>query len=497
MSVTAPLYGELMDTKHMFDSDRELLPMEDELAALAGVRNAADGRLVQFTARVLVEESWKGAGLHTPIHWLMWQAGIARGTARRILTIALRAAELPTVMELLVNGRLSLDQAHAVARYTPAEYEESVCNLALYATVSQIIAATRTYGFDLERPDPDKSRRRGISFGHADDGTWWAKVRLAAEEGAIVEEALRRTRRHLHFEARDAAKRAARAEGRPDTGNDAELRVEPTSWADAFLAMAMDGLNYRGAGGDDDPATATDPGDPTDPGDSADSGDPTVAASSAGSSCSSGSSRYPTIRPKLHLHLEKPTGEHATGAWVSEMHGGLALPDWLRRQLSCDSDISVVWNRDGTPLSTCASVRTPPERLRRLVEHRDHYTCRTPGCDNRRWLQLHHIIHWEDGGHTVTSNLAALCPDHHRAHHRGLLGITGNADAPAGSDDALRFTNEYGCEIHETGSVTLPTLEDLPRVAPYDHPLGERLDRDAVHFNMGPLITEPAAVPVG
>lgn len=443
-----------MDTKHMFDQERELLPLEDELASLSGVRNAADGRLVEFTAKVLIDESWKGAGLHTPIHWLMWQTGVARGTARRILTIALRAAELPTVMALLGQGRLSLDQAHAVARYTPAEYEESVCNLALYATVSQIVTATRTYGFDLEARKPSKGERRGVLFGHDDDGTWWARIRLAAEEGAVVEEALRKTRNELHDQAREAAKQAARSEGRPDTGTDEELRVQPTSWADAFVGLAMNAAGQRTQSGD-----------------------------GAKPDSNSEARTYPSIRPKVFLHLEAPTGDHASGPWVAEMHGGLALPNWLRRQLSCDSDVSVVWNRDGIPLSTCAGVRTPPERLRRLVERRDHYTCAAPGCDNRRWLQLHHIIHWEDGGPTITANLVALCPDHHRAHHRGLLGITGNADAPAGSPDALRFTNQYGVEIHATGSVRPPTLEDFPLVAPYRHPIGERLDRGAVHFN--------------
>lgn len=451
-----------MDTEHTFEHERSVAIMEEELAVVAGTRNAADGRLVESTARILAEELWKGAGLHTPIQWLMWQTGISRATARRVLTVAVRSDELPTVMGLLLQGRLSLDQAHAVARYTPAEYEESVCNLALCATVPQIIKATRTYGFDLEAPNPSPRERRGVAFGHDDDGTWWARVRLAAEEGAIVEAALLKERNRLHDEAREAAKEAARSEGRPDKGTDAELHVERTTSADALVSLAMGALAGLLRDSDDGTSDHASDGSADDPKNRRD---------------------RRSIRPKVHIHLEHPTGDHASGPWIAEMHGGLRLPDWLRRHLTCDSDISVVWNRDGVPLSTCAAVRTPPDRLRRLVERRDHYTCRVPGCDNRRWLQLHHIVHWEDDGPTISSNLAALCPDHHRAHHMGLLDIAGNADAPIDSPDALRFRNQFGVELRSGSSVGPPMLDDFSDVEPYRHPTGERLIPDAVHFN--------------
>ena len=48
------------------------------------------------------------------------------------------------------------------------------------------------------------------------------------------------------------------------------------------------------------------------------------------------------------------------------------------------------------------------------------------------WLQIHHIVHWEDGGPTDTWNLVALCDAHHRLHHLGRLQIAGDADDPDG-----------------------------------------------------------------
>lgn len=435
-------------------SGQTLDDFEESFAALCGVRNAADAQLVTATVEALAQDYWQGSGIHTPVQWLMWQAGVSRSTARRVLTVAARATELPVTLRLLGEGRLSLEQAHAVARYTPAEYEESVCNLAQCATVNQIINATRQYGFDVEarhpKPDPD---RRQASFGFDDDGTWWARLRLAAEEGAVMETALGKVREALHDDARASAREAARLEGRSTDGTDADLGVEPVSWADCFVGLA-NSIISRGPDG------------------------ATHAA-----------------RNKVHLHLEAPTGNAAEVDWLGEIHGGVRLPEWLRRQLCCDTDITVVWQRSGIPLSTCRTQRTPPDRLRRLVERRDHYACRVPGCDTRRWLQLHHIVHWEDGGPTTTDNLVLLCPRHHRMHHQGLLGISGNADLPPGETGSLRFTNEHGLPIPGGATPLPPRLGDLPTAAPYAHPTGEQLQRRHVHFNR--IASDAAAVVPG
>jgi hypothetical protein len=99
------------------------------------------------------------------------------------------------------------------------------------------------------------------------------------------------------------------------------------------------------------------------------------------------------------------------------------------------------------------------------VEARDG-GCRFPGCEHRRFLQKHHIIHWAHGGETDKSNLILLCSHHHRLAHDGGLRISGDADkvvhfrlpdgtslvsappAPPGDVEALRALNRgAGSEI--------------------------------------------------
>ncbi len=91
---------------------------------------------------------------------------------------------------------------------------------------------------------------------------------------------------------------------------------------------------------------------------------------------------------------------------------------------------------------------------------------------------MHHITHWEDGGTTDTANLLALCQFHHRLHHRGGLGVTGNADEP----EALVFTDERGRPLAACGRPVPPGERPCPP-GNWIHPAGERCDRSWVHFD--------------
>jgi len=51
------------------------------------------------------------------------------------------------------------------------------------------------------------------------------------------------------------------------------------------------------------------------------------------------------------------------------------------------------------------------DRLRRIIERRDR-GCRVPGCTNERFVEVHHIIHWLQGGVTDSWNLISLRLSH-------------------------------------------------------------------------------------
>ncbi|HVF13843.1 MAG TPA: HNH endonuclease signature motif containing protein, partial [Acidimicrobiales bacterium] len=161
------------------------------------------------------------------------------------------------------------------------------------------------------------------------------------------------------------------------------------------------------------------------------------------------------------------------------------VAEGLRRFVGCDARIRAVLEAGGRPVSVGRAFRTVPERTRIVVEERDR-GCRVPGCDHRRWLHIHHLVHWEDGGTSDRANLLALCQRHHRLHHLGRLGIRGNADEA----DGVVFTDARGRRLDPAGRPEPPHAP--PEVAArrlgirpgnWTHPTGERLDPSLVDFD--------------
>ena len=109
------------------------------------------------------------------------------------------------------------------------------------------------------------------------------------------------------------------------------------------------------------------------------------------------------------------------------------------------------------PVSVGRALRIVPERTRRLVLDRDR-GCRFPGCVARAHLEVHHVVHWADGGGTDLDNLVGVCPFHHDEHHRGEFTITGDANVAGG----LVFLARGGWAIGPGPTYTPPAPRDRP-----------------------------------
>ena len=111
------------------------------------------------------------------------------------------------------------------------------------------------------------------------------------------------------------------------------------------------------------------------------------------------------------------------------------------RRLACDASIvNLIEDDDGEPLNVGRKTRTISAPLRRLLNARDK-GCRFPGCCNARYMDIHHIEHWANGGETKPSNLVSLCRFHHRAVHEGGIRIE------ILDDGALRFVKANGSAV--------------------------------------------------
>lgn len=122
-------------------------------------------------------------------------------------------------------------------------------------------------------------------------------------------------------------------------------------------------------------------------------------------------------KPHLNVHVDELAPEGTAGG-LHETEGGTVITMASVRQLACDSSISrIVWNPELEIIDVGRKTRVIPAALRRAVIARDRH-CVAPGCTRSpRWADVHHLIHWADGGTTELGNLCLLCRYHHTLVH--------------------------------------------------------------------------------
>jgi len=382
-------------------------------AELMGQMNVAAAELVDVIAEVLDAEAWgAGGGLRSPEHWVTWRTGVSPARAARLVAIARRVDDLPLCVALFRTGGLTEDAMALIAAKAPAERDGELAGLGPMLLHSQLKRILNHLPDQEPAPKPEPERQ--VRFGFRSDGWWEGRQILPPDEGALAQKAMESARAELF------AERA--------TDADPEVRGKVT-WGDAFIRLcetALDGL---------DPATRR------------------------------GEARGERAQVIVHLDGRSDGDGHA------RLHLGPQLPDSLRRYLCCDAKVrAAIEDHNGALLGISPLEATVNPRLRTLIEQRDQ-GCRYPGCTQRRWVQIHHLTHREDGGLTIAQNLVCLCPFHHRLHHHNGFTIHGDPETPAG----LRFVDHWGLDIGPPhfGPVAPPALRAQPTFTP---PTGERLD---------------------
>jgi hypothetical protein len=124
-------------------------------------------------------------------------------------------------------------------------------------------------------------------------------------------------------------------------------------------------------------------------------------------------------RPTLVLTM--PYAKLAELVGTGTLDTGEHLPAATARRMACDAKIiPAVLGGESQILDLGRAARTVSGPLRRAVALRDR-GCTFPTCDiPPQWCDVHHLIHWADGGPTTLTNSVLVCPAHHdTAHHTG------------------------------------------------------------------------------
>jgi len=415
--------------------------LETEFDVVAGHLNAQHARLVELTVALLADESsWVEAGVHTPELYLAWRTGLSPHRARQIVAIARRVDELPLSFEAFRRGELAVDQMAAIARRAPWWTDREICELAPMLAVAQLNRALSRYPFP-EIPNPDAPPAPEVEADSPDADS-------ADDEPPTADSGA--------GESRPAPPVDRLTYG---VGDDDRFRLSLETdqltgmVIEAALREARDSLFHAGT-------TDVDGVD--------------ALREIAERSLDSITDPARRDRYRIHVHLR-------TDGTASDRLDR-TIPDAIRHYLTCDGYLTPTFIDGSIPISVGRTQRMIPQRTRRTVLRRDQ-GCRIPGCTAEHHLEIHHIIHWENGGPTDTWNLVALCPHHHRLHHRGELEISGNADTAEG----LSITNRHGRPLAGSGARPEPPgAPPPPPAGSYQHPLGERLESKWLYFNPPP-----------
>jgi Domain of unknown function (DUF222) len=348
--------------------------LEDEIAALASHIYAGTCRWLELVAELDRRGAWAQWGWSSCARWLAWRCALTPRSAREHVRVARCLPELPLIREAFSRGELSYAKVRALTRVAEPDSEEELLELACHMTASQLERAVRAYRWVTAAEANDLHALAYVGYTWEEDGSLSLRARLAPEDGALVLRALEAARDRLQ-----------EREGEDESGSAKPRR--PTS-AEAFVAMADMSL-----------------------------GD--------GRSDRSGGERYQVV-----VHVDATDGKGI-------LEDGSALADETARRLACDASVVEMVEQDGVPLSVGRKTRTIPPSIRRALQARDR-RCRFPGCDNRRFLDAHHIQRWASGGETKVGNLVLLCGRHHRFVHEAGYSIDVLADG------TIEFRDPWG-----------------------------------------------------
>lgn len=367
--------------------------LADEITTLYAHINAATYRLLELIARFDEQGLFAAYDAVSTAHWLNWACGIGLAAGREKVRVARALQELPVISAAFRSGELSYSKVRAVTRVATPACEETLLEMARHATAAQTERIVRNYriAMNLDSGGRQVAPERGISCYWDEYGCLSIRGRLAPEQGALFLKALERTVEEL----------TSQEDSRP-VHEQVEDYPMAARRADALVVLSERELQGAERGGS-----------------TADRFQVTVSVSA-----------------ETLAAVEHPVGGTATrdasamnGSESSEasdtmlpadlpaIDGGPPIGPERARRLCCDgSVIPILESAAGEILSVGRKTRTVPPALRRALQRRDG-GCRFPGCDQRHWVDAHHILHRAHGGESKLDNLVLLCRRHHTAVH--------------------------------------------------------------------------------
>jgi Domain of unknown function (DUF222)/HNH endonuclease len=357
--------------------------------------SAHQSQLLSAVAELDRRKAWRVDGATTMVSWLVQRCSVTAATARDWVTAAGKLGSLPKISEALSQGKLSFDQIKPLVQVAKPDTDAGLAEAATKWSAKQV----RELAMAANRQSDDQAAG---SYAHRflrfNDHRRSISGTLPEDQYARVKGAL-----------------TARAGRKPKVGTTFEQRM-----ADALVDVC--GL-------------------------SAADGPP---------------SRRTTV--VVHADLTYLAGGGGAGSGDGDGGGqgaaeldvlGPLAPEVVRR-LACDAKVILsADNEKGHSIQQGTAVRNPSPAQRIEIRRRDK-GCRFPGCTYSEFTDVHHVVHWLNGGPTSIPNLVTLCDQHHRAVHELGWKMSGDANV------VLSFRSPTGRVTTSTPSPTFTSARAAP-----------------------------------
>ena len=354
---------------------------------LQGARSVLIGRVVE--ARLHRDD-----GASTVAGWLAGRYGSGRKAAGAEARQATTLSAAPVLAGAVRSGEVGEEAAGLIGDVlrrgsVPGDLGEVERRLVQVAAergadgVRDEIARLRD---DLSQENLQERERRirdarFASLRQCRDGSWDLRAKLPADEGALVDSALRRSMPAPGGHDPDCPVCGGDPDGQPECTRDTYAQ----RLADGLVALAGHGLQCGAA--------------------------------------QAGRRRGPVTGVSVIVD------EDQHQAWI----GAQQISEAMARRLACDASLTRIVLRAGSvPVDIGRARRTWTDPQRRALEVRDG-GCRGPGCDRpASWCDAHHVRWWRRNGRTAVDNGILLCHAcHHLVHDDGwtveLVAATGEA----------------------------------------------------------------------
>jgi hypothetical protein len=348
----------------------------DRTAELVSARNRIDAELARTVRVAELTQAPEHDGLKSMRSWLRGHARLSPAAIGQIIRTGRVLEHLPAVAAAFTDGAITAEQVAVIAPVaSPANLAAAAGQGVDMAEVDRLLAdtaATREHAhlgqvvhhylarLDPDGPEPDPTEGRSLTLSKHADGSLSLRGELDAAGGEKLQAAL------------ESIVQADRPAG--------DLRTRAQQLGDALVQWA----------------------------------DNTLATG-----------QLPILRTvKPHVIVTIGLGDlvdPATGVGAAAMGFGATISAARARWLACDGNVTrIVIGPEGQPLELGRSHRVVPPHLRRAVEQRDRH-CVFAGCDAPSyWCDVHHLVHWADGGDTDLHNSGLLCERHHTKVHHGF-----------------------------------------------------------------------------